>query len=306
MRADHCVWRACCCALVLLLGATLSAPGARAQASSNEPLSPVGLMTPAGFKTASGCVSDTTTTVKRLVLGMATDQNLSAPARAMATDLATRIAVFIDRPARISIDKLRGPGDWRDAAGTYHSEGLLSVGQLVFDVDAAGHVTRATLDPGTGSPEVDRAILAGVALADSSRALAAEAGSAQRHARLWLLTAAKAQPSWATPLFELAGRVPAESTPATVVHQETPSYPVALRVKHVEGDVVVAFDVDEQGQVPAASVHVISADDSAFVAPAIASIRAAKFLPAREGGCAVSSTMRQRLRFRPPGGGPAK
>jgi TonB family protein len=263
-------------------------------------------MTPAGFKTASGCVIDTATSVKRLILGMATDQNLSVPARAAATDLATRIAIFIDRPARISIDKLRGPGEWRDAAGTYHSEGLLSIGQLVLDVDATGHVARATLDPGTGSPEVDQAILAGVALADSSRALAAEPSSAPRHARLWLLTAAKPQPSWATPLFELAGRVPAESTPVTVVQQETPRYPNELRARHVEGDVVIAFEVDEQGQVPATSIRVVSADDSAFVAPAIASIRAAKFQPAREGGCAVSSTMRQRLRFRPPAGAPTR
>lgn len=261
----------------------------------------------AAAQAAAACTPDTSTTVKRLTVGMTAEREPDSTVRDLSTRVAVQVATFFEPPSRLTIDKLRGPSEWKDAAGSYKSEGLLSVGQLVVDLGDAGHA-RVALDPGTGSPEVDHALLAAAATVDSAGFFPhADPGAraSLRHVRLWVLTAATAPSTWAAPLFAVAGRVPANATSATVESEPAPSFPAALRERRVEGDVYLAFEVDAQGHVPETSLRVLSADDSAFIEPAKQSIREGRFAAATQGGCAVSSTMRQRVRFRLPEGGVA-
>ncbi len=240
--------------------------------------------------------------VKRLVLGLAADSEPDSSARALAAGVAVQIASFVEPPTRITIDKARGPVEWKDASGTYRSEGLLSIGQLVLDLGPTGHVQRLALDPGTGSPEVDHALLAGTAMADSAGVFSPAAnGTHAPEVRLWLLTAPKPLATWAAPLFLVAGQVPVKATPAVVQSQPAPSYPPALLAKGVEGDAYLAFQVDEQGHVAESSIQVLSADDPAFVDPAKESVRETHYLAATQGGCPVPVALRQRVRFRAPG-----
>jgi TonB family protein len=264
----------------------------------------------AGRAAAQGnsCTPDTATVVKRLVVGLSADHELDSASRRLTTTVAAQIAAFVEAPTRLTMDKLRGPGEWKDGTETYTSEGLLSIGQIGLDLAPDGHVHRVALDPGTGSPEVDRAILGAVAAADSGGVFpaagaapgAAAPGNAARHVRLWVLTAATPAATWAAPLFMVAGRIPANATPAVVRSQPQPSYPQALLARGIEGDAYLAFEIDAQGRVPESSIQVLSADDPAFVEPAKQSIRQASFVAGTEGGCAVATRMRQRVRFRPP------
>jgi hypothetical protein len=255
-------------------------------------------------QTGPRCTPDTSTVVKRLAVGMSADSGLDSTARDVSTRVAVQIATFFEPPTRLSIDKLRGPSEWKDAGGSYRSEGLLSIGQLTVDLGEAGR-SPAVLDPGTGSPEVDHALLAAEAAADSAGFLSEAAGNAGgrvHHIRLWVLTAAGPSSTWAAPLFAVSARVPANATPATVQSESPPTLPPSLRAKRFQGDAYLAFEVDEQGHVPEASLRVLSVDDSALIEPAKQSIRDARFAAATQGGCPVSSTMRQRLRFRSPEG----
>lgn len=261
----------------------------------------------AAAQTAAACTPDTGTTIKRLTVGMTAEREPDSTLRDLSTRVAVQVATFFEPPSRLSIDKLRGPSEWKDASGSYRSEGLLSIGQLAVDLGDAGHA-RVALDPGTGSPEVDRALLAAAGAVDSAGFFAHPdpgARASLRHVRLWVLTASTPPSTWAAPLFAVAGRVPANATSATVESEPAPSFPTALRERRVEGDVYLAFEVDAQGHVAQTSLRVLSADDSAFIEPAKESIREGRFVAATQGGCAVSSTMRQRIRFRLPEGGAA-
>ncbi len=254
----------------------------------------------AAAQTAAPCVPDTATVVKRLVLGLSTDRELDPAARELATAIAIQVGSFVEPPTRLTIDKLRGPAEWKEVTGTYQSEGLLSIGQLVIALGPNGRVQQVALDPGTGSLEVDRAVLAAVAGADSGGIFPPAEGAPVRRVRLWLLTAATPPPGWATPLFPVSGRTPANATPAVVQSQRPPTYPPALLASRAEGDAYLAFEVDESGQVPEPSIQVLSADHGAFVEPARQSIREARFVAATQGGCPTRSKLRQRVRFRAP------
>lgn len=252
---------------------------------------------------APACVPDTTTTIRRLQVGLTADPDLSPAAKELADVVANQIGSFVTAPSRPTMDKLRGPGEWSSEAVKMRSEGLLSVAQLVLQLDRGGHVHGAAMDPGTDSPEVDRAVLGAVAAADSAGAFPpAAAGSRDsvRRVRLWLLTAAAPPSTWATTLFPLAGHVPAEATPVKVVSMMAPSYPMSARIAGREGDVNVRFAIDQTGKVPEASIEILSTDDPAFVEPAKATIRSARFEPATQGGCPTTTYIRQRVRFRPP------
>ncbi len=253
---------------------------------------------------AVGCTPDTATKLQQLALGLEPDAGLPDTAAAFAVQVARQVATFVDPPTRLSIDKLRGPSDWRDGQTSHRSAGLLSIGQLVLVPGPNGRVREAALDPGTGSPEVDRALLAGVAAADSSGVFPpAPAPGDPRRVRLWILTAVKPAPSWATPVFGVAGRVPANATPAAVVSEPPPDYPAALLGTGRMGEVYIAFDVDEAGSVPEGSFRVLRTDDSAFVAPTLTAIRAGHYAAATQGGCAIRMTLRQRIRFHQADGG---
>jgi TonB family protein len=253
---------------------------------------------------AGACAPDTATRVLQLALGLEPDAGLPDTAAAFAAQLARQIATFVEPPTRLSIDRLRGPSEWRDGEASHRSAGLLSIGQLVVALGPDGRVREAGLDPGTGSPEVDHALLSGVVSADSGGVFQAAPGSSDvRRVRLWVLTAPAPAPSWATPVFRVVGRVPAAATPATVVEEPAPRYPAPLAGTGREGEVYVAFDVDEAGTVPEGSVRVLSADDSAFVPPALAAIRAGHYAAGTQGGCPVRMTLRQRVRFRAAAGG---
>jgi TonB family protein len=253
---------------------------------------------------APGCTPDTATKLQQLALGLEPDAGLPDTATAFAVQVARQVATFVDPPARLSVDKLRGPSDWRDGETSHHSAGLLSIGQLVLVLGPNGRVREAALDPGTGSPEVDRALLAGVAAADSGGVFPpAPAPGDPRRIRLWILTAVKPAPSWATPVFGIAGRVPANATPAAVVSEPSPDYPAALLGTGRMGEVYVAFDVDEAGSVSDGSFRVLRTDDSAFVTPALTAIRAGHYAAATQGGCPIRMTLRQRIRFHQSDGG---
>src|SRR5262249_24451686 len=159
-----------------------------------------------------------------------------------------RLASFVVPPLRLTIDKLRGPVDWTDPTGTYHTAGLLSLAQLVLDLDASGRTARRRLDPGTGSAEVDNAIFDAIATAASAASFLLDSSlgpPGPRHVRLWLMTAAKPASTWASPLFRVAGRVPAHASPVVVRGSAMPTYPRTTRGVPVEGDVVLGFEVNE-------------------------------------------------------------
>ena len=249
------------------------------------------------------CTPDTATKVQQLLVGLEPDAGLPDSAAAMAAQLARQIASFVEPPARVSIDKLRGPSEWADGPAKHKSGGLLSIGQLVIVLGPDGRVRQAGLDPGTGSPEVDRALIAGVAAADSGGVFSqGSASSIDRRFRLWILTAPAPATSWATPVFRVAGRVPAAATPATVVAEVPPAYPDGLLGTGRTGEVYLAFDVDEAGGIPDGSLRVLSTDDPAFVAPAWTAIRAGHYTAGTQGGCPVRMTLRQRIRFHPAAG----
>src|SRR5579864_7259131 len=69
--------------------------------------------------------------------------------------------------------------------------------------------------------------------------------------------------------------------PAQVISQPPPRYPPVLEQAGIPGLVAVQFVIGPQGKVEPGSVEVISATDSAFVAPARESILGSSFRPAR-------------------------
>ncbi|HEU4647919.1 MAG TPA: hypothetical protein VFS33_02585 [Gemmatimonadales bacterium] len=173
------------------------------------------LMAPRASAQTERLAGNPSDVVKRFAVGLSTDRELDQASRELATTVAAQIGAFIEAPAHLTIDKPRGPSDWKDASGTYHSDGLLSIAQLALDLGPSGRVQHIAIDSGTGSPEVDHAVLAAAAAADSAGVYpAAPNGPAVRRVRLWLLTATAPASTWAAPLFMVSGRVPADDAPA--------------------------------------------------------------------------------------------
>ena len=85
--------------------------------------------------------------------------------------------------------------------------------------------------------------------------------------------------------------------PAEVISQPPPRYPSFLEQAGIPGVVAVQFVIGPQGSVEPGSVEVISATDSAFVAPARESILGSSFRPARFHGQKVRQLARQTIRF---------
>ncbi|MGH7612823.1 MAG: energy transducer TonB [Gemmatimonadales bacterium] len=66
-----------------------------------------------------------------------------------------------------------------------------------------------------------------------------------------------------------------------------PAYPPLLRAAGVQGRVVLQVVVDTLGRVERGTLRVVHNDNPAFAAPAIESLRGARFRPARVFGRAV-------------------
>ena len=79
------------------------------------------------------------------------------------------------------------------------------------------------------------------------------------------------------------------------VFQPSPSYPVDLRGKKVEGVVTLTFTVDEDGKV--ASPRVEKSSHPSFDRPALEAVKKWKFEPALRAGKRVACRMRVPIRF---------
>lgn len=78
----------------------------------------------------------------------------------------------------------------------------------------------------------------------------------------------------------------------------TPVYPPLLRAAGVQGRVIVAAVVDTLGQAENGSVRIVLSDNSGFDAAALATVRAARFRPARIYGRAVRVLVQVPVVFR--------
>lgn len=77
-----------------------------------------------------------------------------------------------------------------------------------------------------------------------------------------------------------------------------PAYPPLLRAAGVQGQVIVAAVVDTSGLVEAGSVRIVLSDNPGFDAAAMATVRAARFRPARMYGRAVRVLVQVPVVFR--------
>ena len=66
-----------------------------------------------------------------------------------------------------------------------------------------------------------------------------------------------------------------------------PEYPSLLRSAGVQGQVIVAAVVDTLGRAESGSVRIVLSDNRGFDRPALATVQAARFRPARMYGRAV-------------------
>jgi TonB family protein len=79
-----------------------------------------------------------------------------------------------------------------------------------------------------------------------------------------------------------------------------PIYPAALKVRGVEGDVVVTFVVDASGAVEVPTFTVVRSTDSLFVSAVRAALPAMKFLPATINNKKVRQLVQQSFPFKLP------
>jgi TonB family protein len=78
----------------------------------------------------------------------------------------------------------------------------------------------------------------------------------------------------------------------------TPAYPPLLRAASVQGQVIVTAVVDTLGQAESGSVRIVRSDNPGFDAAALATVRAARFRPARLYGRAVRVLVQLPVVFR--------
>ena len=78
----------------------------------------------------------------------------------------------------------------------------------------------------------------------------------------------------------------------------TPAYPALLRAAGIQGRVMVAAVVDTLGQAENGSVRIVRSDNPGFDVAALATIRAARFRPARIYGRAVRVLVQVPVDFR--------
>jgi TonB family protein len=78
----------------------------------------------------------------------------------------------------------------------------------------------------------------------------------------------------------------------------TPAYPPLLRAAGVQGQVIVTAVVDTLGQAENGSVRIVRSDNPGFDAAALATVRAARFRPARIYGRAVRVLVQVPVVFR--------
>lgn len=90
-----------------------------------------------------------------------------------------------------------------------------------------------------------------------------------------------------------------DKPPKVRVHVQ-PKYPAAMRQGGIEGQVIVGFDVNADGEVEA--VRVISSSRPEFEAPALDAVRTWHFEPGEKNGAkVVSGDLQQAIRFRVAG-----
>lgn len=90
-----------------------------------------------------------------------------------------------------------------------------------------------------------------------------------------------------------------DKRPRVRVHVQ-PRYPAAMRQGGIEGQVIVGFDVNADGE--AESIRVISSSRPEFEAPAIEAVRSWQFVPGEKNGAqVVSGDLQQAIRFQVAG-----
>lgn len=96
------------------------------------------------------------------------------------------------------------------------------------------------------------------------------------------------------------GAVPVALTqePPALLSAPPPVYPPALRDAGIEGTVMVRLVVDTLGRPEPGTLRVLHSDHPGLVAPAIRSLRMARFRPARMSGRAVRVLVEVPVRFR--------
>ena len=86
--------------------------------------------------------------------------------------------------------------------------------------------------------------------------------------------------------------------PPELLSAPTPAYPPLLRAAGIQGQVIVTAVVDTLGQAESGSVRIVLSDNSGFDAPALATVRGARFRPARIYGRAVRVLVQVPVAFR--------
>jgi TonB family protein len=90
-----------------------------------------------------------------------------------------------------------------------------------------------------------------------------------------------------------------ESRPWLITHPSL-HYPDEKLADPIRGHVLVEVIVDTSGRVEIPSTKVLSANDSAFIWPAIAAVLGARYCPGAIGGKRVRVRIQQPVNFSPP------
>lgn len=85
----------------------------------------------------------------------------------------------------------------------------------------------------------------------------------------------------------------------------TAVYPPSMSVAGIEGQVLISVFVDTTGRAHRDSVTILSASDSAFVAPAVDFVVSCQYTVPRFGGRAMAQRLTAPVEFRLQGGGRA-
>lgn len=198
------------------------------------------------------------------------------------------------------------PGTFYHGVGQKHDPGAPTsgvgplTGQVHFKL-REGRVRELAWALLPDSRDVTLAIQAAIERADSLQyfaGLRTPSGQPGGTVRLDVTMTAEAPPSASMALMKVRMPYIRIDTPVHIVHIPTPKYPEAAARHGIRGDVALQYVVNENGRVNRSSIRVIDPSYQEFIDAAVDAVAAGQFSPARAGGCAVKSLVRQRIRFR--------
>ena len=111
----------------------------------------------------------------------------------------------------------------------------------------------------------------------------------RRRVRIWLLASIAVLSAFPGACASGPHRELGPVTPPVRLWSPPLTYPPAMFVAGVEGEVLLQALVDSTGHVVPSSVRVVRSSNSAFDAPAAAMLRGTRFRPARQGGRPVNA-----------------